>query len=354
MRLSSVSRSQLGLVLILKLCIISGIACRGAQSKSPNSPGVSSPNKDAATRTGTRIHSRTPPADHGSWCCFTSSPTVTTLNRNGNAPPPFVLRMTSSPFNSNTSSTPIPPPPPISVPVYSLAAPLRNGIGTNPSSSNSDDETIHGILDDTNEKKKQQEGTTNTTSMNIVTFCTPISVAPPKLWTVSLYTNTLTKMAFISSGIGVLQLLSNHQSSLVSILGKHSGHDESYSKQDQCALVGFPWVLGGGVVEQDVGEYHDGDGDGDNKKMNTSSFEDIHLLPQCESYLKLKLIQTVEAGDHDLALCQVIDVGHWSEEFQSVVSINSIGMEDGHDHHQKPKDESEVLYTGQLRKESII
>lgn len=143
------------------------------------------------------------------------------------------------------------------------------------------------------------------------------------------------------SGIGVLQLLSINQSSLVPILGKHSGHDESYSKQDECALAGFPWV------EKDVGSFLSSfDGD-DDETCDKNSFQEMHLLPECESYLKLRLLQTVEAGDHEVALCRIVDVGHWSDELRSVVSVNM-------EYVQKPKDEAEVLYTAQLRRESII
>jgi len=71
------------------------------------------------------------------------------------------------------SSSPIPPPPSMSMPVWSLACP-----------------TI-----DAAEQK---------TSMNIMTFCTPISVSP-KLWALSLYDNTLTKDSALASKRATLQ-----------------------------------------------------------------------------------------------------------------------------------------------------
>lgn len=111
------------------------------------------------------------------------------------------------------ASPSIPLPPAISMPVWSLAA-------------------RHVDNDNTPE-----------TSMNIVTFCTPVSVAPPKLWAVSLYMNTMTRDAFLdSSKVGVLQLLTPDMKHVVPLLGKRSGREEGYSKQEACQEIGFDWV----------------------------------------------------------------------------------------------------------------
>ena len=108
------------------------------------------------------------------------------------------------------ASPSIPPPPPISMPVWSLASPVA-------------DET----------------------SMNIVTFATPVSVAPPKLWVVSLYTNTMTRQSFLGSKVGVLQLLTPSMQDVVQVLGKRSGYEEGYSKRDECQKLGHGWISGG-------------------------------------------------------------------------------------------------------------
>jgi len=119
------------------------------------------------------------------------------------------------------ASPSIPPPPPISMPVWSFACPI--------------------------------DVETGETSMNIVTFATPVSVASPKLWIVSLYTNTLTRDSCLSSRVGVLQLLTPTMQDLVPILGKRSGYEEGYSKREECGKVGYEWVPGDSdsLVEHD-------------------------------------------------------------------------------------------------------
>lgn len=114
-------------------------------------------------------------------------------------------------------------PPSLSVPVWSLASPYNN------------------INDSNND---------SATSMNIVTFATPVSVAPPKLWAVSLYTNTLTRDAFLESKLGVLQLLTPAMTDVVPLLGKRSGKEAGYSKREACQSVGYPWIRGGGRLDR--------------------------------------------------------------------------------------------------------
>jgi hypothetical protein len=120
------------------------------------------------------------------------------------------------------ASPSIPPPPALSVPVWSLASPAVNTDGVS-------------------------------TSMNIVTFCTPVSVAPPKLWAVSLYTSTMTRDAFLNSKVAVLQLMQPDQAGLVPLLGKRSGYEPGFSKKDSCQEHVSPngnscqWVSGLGI-----------------------------------------------------------------------------------------------------------
>ena len=73
--------------------------------------------------------------------------------------------------------------------------------------------------------------------MNIITFASPASVAAPKLWTVSLYKNTMTREAFLSSRKGVLQLLTPSMKELVPVLGKRSGYEEGFSKRVECDRI---------------------------------------------------------------------------------------------------------------------
>ena len=155
------------------------------------------------------------------------------------------------------------------------------------------------------------------TSMNIVTFATPVSVAPPKLWIVSLYRNTKTRQAFLEYGEGVLQLLTPSHKHLVPLLGKRSGYEEGYSKREACQEIGLDWVGG----------------------------NEMDLLPACASYIQLKLLSTSDAGDHEIALCQVTGTGVWD-------GANVVQCDDATA--TTPLDPTTALYTAQLRDEGIL
>ena len=200
---------------------------------------------------------------------------------------------------SSSPSTPIPPPPPISVPVWCLAAPSL-------------------IQKDTRTRDTNKPFT----SMSIVTFATPVSVAPPKQWAVSLYHDTLTKDSFLLHKGGVLQLLSSHQKTLVPVLGMRSGYEEDYHKQRECAALGYDWML-----PQDA--------------------TDVELLPKCATYIKLRLLSTVDAGDHAVALCEVVGTYTYDNDKESIVLVPEGST-------PSPIDEEKALYTSLLRKEKII
>ena len=165
--------------------------------------------------------------------------------------------------------------------------------------------------------------------MNIITFATPVSVAPPKLWAVSLYTNTLSKYAFEASKVAILQLLTTKQSTLVPILGKRSGYELDFSKRDECCKRGYPWTF-------------------TTIRSDESGPVSLDVLPECASYIVLQLMSSHAAGDHDVALCQVIGTGKWNHEQQNVDFL------EGGEPPFSAKDHNTVLYTAQLRKEGII
>jgi len=195
------------------------------------------------------------------------------------------------------ASPSIPPPPSISMPVWSLASPIGQD-----------------------------------TSMNIVTFAIPVSVAPPKIWAVSLYSNTKTRTAFLQSKVGVLQLLTPSMKHVVPLLGKRSGYEEGYSKRVACANLGQEWIQC------------------DDTPKGSSCFPmgrecRIDLLPGCASYLQLKVLSTHGAGDHDVALCEVLASGMWNEHYKTIILA-----EEGPNF----LDSKNVLYSGQLRDEGII
>lgn len=195
-------------------------------------------------------------------------------------------------------------------------------------------------------------------NMNIVTFATPVSIQP-KLYMISLYRNTRTKDTFFESKYGILQLLDRGQKDLVPLLGKRSGYEDGYDKGEACRGVGFPWGVVQssnlfakieGISEGDNVEDEDEDGveveDGnDNLKDIHKSFDGMSVLPRCQSYIAVKMMNTMEGGDHELALCEVLGVGEWDEQQQCVVCANGV---------TEPKNEESVLYTGYLRSEGII
>ncbi|KAL3805587.1 hypothetical protein HJC23_005831 [Cyclotella cryptica] len=265
-----------------------------------------------------------------------------------------------TPQHSPIQFTPVPPPPPLSMPVWSLSCPLS------PTSS----------------------------AMSIVTFATPISVSSPKLWAVSLYKTSQTRCTFLGvanpgeeyndiastsssvmnsarhtgngmrrrwdvtlagaegavgwrarrldsfsqsrgtgHGVGILQLLTPKQSKLVPILGKKTGWDTSYSKKDECSReMGLDqgWISIPGSVNSPKGLTFD-------------------VLPNCASYIQLKLKRVTDGGDHDVAICEVIGTGVWDDKKESVHWLTESESRD-----QIELDSSSVLYSGLLREEGII
>ena len=142
---------------------------------------------------------------------------------------------------------------------------------------------------------------------------------------VSLYYNTKTKDSFDNAKMGVLQLLAPSQKNLVPVLGKRSGYEEGYDKSAACAKEGFPWVDASSLV------------------LDASSRMD--LLPECVSYIQLQWLSSTPAGDHEVALCEVVSTGVWDAEQQRVVTSAETST---------PLDQDTVLYTGLLRSEGII
>merc|ERR1711862_340889 len=128
----------------------------------------------------------------------------------------------------------------------------------------------------------------------------------------------------VKSGVGILQLLTHRQSSLVPVLGKTSGWDSQIEKKKGCAKLGNKWVS----IED----------------SNGSSFE---VLPNCLSYLQVRLKRITDGGDHDVAIAEITGDGVWDESQQTV-----IWRSDSDTH--TPIDQSVALYTGQLRSEGII
>ena len=232
----------------------------------------------------------------------------------------------SSQHGASAFASPIPPP--LSIPVWSLSAPL---------SSTTDEDLPTSLRGKSADKH----------SMNIVTFATAVSVAPPKIWAVSLYTTSLTRRAFLDSKVGVLQLLRPDQSKLVPILGKRSGYEDGYDKRNECKGAGFGWVA-----------YCGGDDESGEDRSKDEGFG-LQCLPGCASYIKLKVLSYHNAGDHDVALCEVLDTAVWNETRKAVTTCRLSSQDEDEDGRpvvaaSAAIDPTTALYTGQLREEGII
>ena len=227
--------------------------------------------------------------------------------------------------------------------------------------------------------------------MNIMTFCTPVSVSSPKLWALSFYHGTLTKDSFlgcrsdsnenindndndndndtigevrkiISDGCGncstgVLQLLTFDHRYLVPILGKKSGRD--VDKSIACREEGFPWWR---IPLSSSGD-GDGDADADGGDCSSSMDIDFELLPGCDLYIQVKCrssTSSIDAGDHVVAICEVTRTGVWQQQEDEDRHGGSVRWLDEVDDSTAVSlplrgfDETNALYSGQLREEGIL
>lgn len=120
-----------------------------------------------------------------------------------------------------------------------------------------------------------------TTNMNIVTYASPVSIRPERLWVIGLYKETYSYKIFKQTRKGILQLLTDDHIPIVRLLGGTTGNE--VDKQAECRKLGVEW----------------------------KSFADGHpqLLPGCPSYVCLELQgDLIEGGSHDIAVCRVTDI----------------------------------------------
>jgi flavin reductase (DIM6/NTAB) family NADH-FMN oxidoreductase RutF len=122
-----------------------------------------------------------------------------------------------------------------------------------------------------------EDGSTN---MNILTYATPVSVKPDRVWALGIYKDTLSYENFLRTKSCLLQLLREEHVPLVKLLGGTSGRN--VNKKEECHRLGFEWT------------------DSDDGK------ECIQVLPRCAYYIKISSIEDViDAGSHAVALCRV-------------------------------------------------
>mmetsp|Transcript_17463 Transcript_17463/g.26514 ORF Transcript_17463/g.26514 Transcript_17463/m.26514 type:complete len:214 (-) Transcript_17463:176-817(-) len=124
------------------------------------------------------------------------------------------------------------------------------------------------------------------TGMNILTYATPVSVQPDRIWSIGLYKGTVAHEQFSKTGKGVLQMLKPQHAKLVKLLGGSSGRD--VDKREECAKLGFPWITTADDTKNKRGE------------------QMPELLPDCVYYLELSQVGLlVDCGSHDVAICKV-------------------------------------------------
>lgn len=154
-------------------------------------------------------------------------------------------------------------------------------------------------LSDDNEQKS-----TSTTAMNILTYATPVSIRPDRIWSIGLYKGTTTHENFVTQKEGVLQLLKPEHAPIVKLLGGSSSRE--VDKAEGCKRLGFRWISKEmNVIVGNLG------GVG---KDNTMPCD---LLPNCACYLKLSLVgELIDCGSHDVALCKVESISVATEGSQ--------------------------------------
>lgn len=167
-----------------------------------------------------------------------------------------------------------------------------------------------------------EDGTTN---MNILTYATPVSVTPHRVWSLSLFKGTQSDDNVRRTGTCVLQLLTRRHTRAVAVLGGTSGR--TVDKRTACKELGLTW--------ESLGD----DDDDTNKKDNG-----FQVLPGCASYIKLNVKGgVVDAGSHHIAaFCEVTEM------------YVSKGNDDGSSDEDENNDDKGHLSSGYLRDVGII
>jgi flavin reductase (DIM6/NTAB) family NADH-FMN oxidoreductase RutF len=138
-----------------------------------------------------------------------------------------------------------------------------------------------------------KDGSTN---MNIVTYATPVSIRPDRVWSLGIYKDTLTKDNLLRNPVCILQLLTESQANVVTVLGGSSGRN--VDKRGKCASLGFEWI-------------------------SLAKDSDVEVMEGCAHYLKLSIQGgLVDAGSHLVVpYCQVDEM--YTEEDNSGVQLST-------------------------------
>lgn len=114
----------------------------------------------------------------------------------------------------------------------------------------------------------------NEQNMHIITYATAISMQP-KRFVCGIYHGTKTLELVEKKGEFVLQLLATHQVKLVTLLGKQSG-----KKIDKIKRL--------------------------EKRKLTETWQEFTVLRDALAVMLLKVVDTMEGGDHKIFLCDVV------------------------------------------------
>jgi len=137
----------------------------------------------------------------------------------------------------------------------------------------------------------------STTNMNILTYATPVSVRPDRVWALmGLYKGTLSHENFSRTRTCILQLLTAKHIPLVRLLGASSGND--LNKRQECSKLApeLAWRESSSSSSSS----------GDPSTTCKNSEQQPQLLPDCAYYLKLTAIgDIVDGGSHDVVICKV-------------------------------------------------
>mmetsp|Transcript_10492 Transcript_10492/g.19941 ORF Transcript_10492/g.19941 Transcript_10492/m.19941 type:complete len:243 (-) Transcript_10492:325-1053(-) len=135
-------------------------------------------------------------------------------------------------------------------------------------------------------------------TMNILTYATPIAIKPARRFVIALYRGTLSADNMLSKSTAVLQLLGEQHAGLLDLLGKQSGHEV-----DKIAALN---ELGFDVVER----------------------YGVPTIKDCLGVIQLRIVSLQDTGDHDLALCDVLNYDSFEDNGDPLYTgtLRSMGL----------------------------